>query len=203
MSWHLSRGLAVVALLCGVACGHSRGAYVWADKLPREPAPEPGYRIAPGDVLAVRVWNQEAMSTPRVRVRNDGVVTLPLLHDVPVAGLTPPDLARQLETKLKTYVVNPVVTVAVEEIRAVQVAILGEVGRPGQYDLDRDAGVLHALAAAGGLTHFADPDRIFVLRSGPGGTGGARVRFTYDALVRGSGPSATYRLRPGDVIVVE
>jgi polysaccharide export outer membrane protein len=200
----LVSALAAGVIFC-VACGHGQSGYVWADQLPPQAAPDRTYRIGVGDVLAVRVWNQEAMSTPRARVREDGAVSLPLLHDVPGAGLTPAEFAHQLETRLKTYVVNPVVTVSVEEIRPVRVSILGEVVRPGQYELERDAGVLHALAAGGGTTQFAERDRIFVLRADDKAAGAppTRIRFRYDSLVHGSGPATSFRLQDGDVVVVE
>lgn len=184
------------------ACGGVRGAYVPVEQYPAPPA-ETEYRIAPGDVLAVRVWNQEAMSSPRCRVREDGKISVPFLQDVEVAGSTPADLSQRLQVKLKTYVVNPVVTVTVEEQRPVRVSVLGQVARPGQYELERNAGVLAAIAAAGGLTDFAHRDAIFVLRSAPDAKGPARIRFRYAALTSGEKPAASFRLKPGDVVVSE
>ena len=168
------------------------------------PPPETEYRIAPGDVLAVRVWNQDSMSDAHARVRDDGKISVPFLQDVDVAGTTPSELSQRLQTKLKTYVVNPVVTITVEEVRALRVSVLGEVSKPGQYALDRGAGVLAALAAAGGLTDYAHRDEIFVLRNTPGeARGPTRIRFRYSVLVAGERPAASFRLKPDDVVVVE
>ncbi len=198
----VTRGATLAACALLVACGHARGAFVWADDV-RVAAPEGGYRIASGDVLAVRVWNQEPISMPRVRVREDGRISLPFLHDVEAGGLTPTDLASALEAKLKAFVVNPVVTVSVEEPRPLRVSVVGEVTRPGAYDVGPHAGVLQALAAAGGLTEFADLDGIFVLRRPPGAAAPSRVRFRYRALARGEMPAAGFTLCGGDVVVVE
>jgi polysaccharide export outer membrane protein len=188
------------ALLLATACSHP-GRFVWAESVTHDAAPDASYRIASGDVIAVRVWNQESMSIPRVRVREDGRISMPLIRDVEVAGLSPDEVARQMEARLKEYVVSPMVTVSVEEIRPLRVSVVGEVARPGVYDLERGAGVLHALAAGGGLTPFAASDGVFVLR--PLADGGvSRIRFRYEALVRGSA-SAGFRLRSGDVLVVE
>lgn len=181
------------------------GEFVWVDSyrdaLARSRAP---YVISPGDLIAVRVWNQEAMSA-RVRVRIDGMVSLPLLNDIEAAGLEPPTLAKRLEVKLKDFIVNPLVTVALEEPAPLEISIVGEVDRPGVYRVDQDVGVLNAIASASGLTRYAHRDRIFVLRRVAGSQDAAptRIRFTYDALSRVEGVAAKFRLRRGDVIVVE
>jgi len=194
--------LAAPAMLVVMAC-RAHGPYVPVEEFP-VPPPETEYRIEPGDVLAVRVWNQESMSNAHARVRDDGKISVPFLQDVEVAGTTPSELSQRLQTKLKTYVVNPVVTITVEEVRALHVSVLGEVTKPGQYDLEHGAGVLAALAAASGLTDYAHRDQIFVLRNTPGeAKGPVRIRFRYSALASGQRPAASFRLQPGDVVVVE
>jgi len=189
------------AIAAALACA-SHGSYVPVEEYP-VPAPDSEYRIAPGDVLAVRVWNQESMSSAHARVRDDGKISVPFLQDVDVAGTTPGELSQRLQTKLKTFVVNPVVTISVEEVRPLRISVLGEVAHPGQYELERNAGVLAALAAAGGLTDYAHRDAIFVLRSGPDAKGPTRIRFRYASLTGGERPAATFRVRPGDMVVVE
>lgn len=189
-----------------VACGHAKGDFIWVSDLPpRTAEPEAAYRIAPGDVIGVRVWNQDANSVDRARVREDGKISIPFLGDVDVAGMEPPELARRLEVKLKAFIQAPVVTVVVHEVRPVRIAILGQIARPGTYDLDADAGVLQVIAAAGGLSPFADRDAIFVLRRAflADRQAPPRIRFRYDDLRRGSIPAASFRIRRGDVVVVE
>lgn len=188
---------AAAALACG-----AHGSFVPVEEYP-VPAPDSEYRIAPGDVLSVRVWNQESMSDAHARVRDDGKISVPFLQDVDVAGTTPGELSQRLQTKLKTYVVNPVVTITVVEVRPLRVSVLGEVTHPGQYELERTAGVLAAIAAAGGLTDYGHRDSIFVLRSSPEAKGPTRIRFRYASLAGGERPAASFRLRPGDVVVVE
>jgi len=194
----------VAALLALVSC-KSVGEYVWVDSLPPSPKPtESEYVIGAGDVLGVRVWNQDAISA-KVRVRPDGKISLPLVNDVEAARLTPLALSRRLELRLKDFVVNPLVTVVLEERRLIQVIVLGEVTKRGSFDLERGSGVLQALAVAGGMTENARSDQIFVTRSPAAGGEGKpqRIRFDYDALTRGTGRGATFRLEQGDVIVVE
>jgi polysaccharide export outer membrane protein len=182
------------------ACGHT-GNFTWVDDAPSSaPVSEGDYVIGAGDLLNVRVFNQEGMSA-KVRVRNDGQVSLPFLNDFKAAGYTPTDLAQQLQTRLKDFIVNPVVTVSLEEARPLTVSVLGEVQKPGTYPVEVHASVLSALASAGGVTDFADRDRIFVLR--PIATGTLRIRFTYRALCSAQGKAASFRLTTGDVVVVE
>jgi polysaccharide export outer membrane protein len=195
-----ARLAALLAAAAALGCQTTSGNFVPVEQYP-QPAADAEYRISPGDLLAVRVWNQESMSNPHARVRDDGKISVPFLQDVEVAGATPTDLSQKLQAKLKTYVVNPVVTVTVEELRALRVSVTGEVAHPGQFELERGAGVLNALAAAGGLTDYAHRDRIFVVRNGDAKP--VRIQFRYAALASAEGKAGTFRLRPGDVVVVE
>jgi polysaccharide biosynthesis/export protein len=182
----------------------SVGSYVWVDSLPEAAPTETEYVIAPGDVLNVRVFNQDALSG-KARVRNDGRISLPLVNDVEAGGQTPAALARRLQARLKDYVKEPVVTIALEEPGSIQVSVLGEVTRPGVVKVEPGSGVLHVLASTGGLTPYASRDRIFILRRGQSGSKSPllRIRFSYEALSRAEGRAATFRLRDGDVVVVE
>jgi polysaccharide export outer membrane protein len=183
-----------------MGCAHGQRSFVWIDDLPESPQPAArSYVIASGELLSVRVWNQEAMSS-RVRVRGDGMISMPFLNDVEAAGLTPLALAQRLQAKLADYFVNPVVTVSLEEVRPLSISVMGEVTRPGVYPVDAGAGVLTAIASAGGLTDFATRDRIYVLRAG----GPVQcIRFRYEALTRAQGRAALFQLQAGDVVVVE
>jgi polysaccharide export outer membrane protein len=194
-SWVISLSVAAT-----VSCARV-GPYVWVDDYAPPAQVETGgdYQIATGDLLAVLVYHEEGMST-HARVRQDGKVSVPLLHDVQAAGLTPGMLAEQIQVRLKAYINVPRVTVVVEETRPLTVPVLGEVAHPGQYLLERGAGVLEALAAGGGLTEFAHRDRIFVLRRHPTPV---RIRSTFEALSRGQGRATAFRLQAGDVVVVE
>ncbi len=194
------RGLLWVTLLALVGCYTPRGAFAEVDDA--KVVEELEYVIAPGDTLQVRVFQQEAMSA-RVRVRADGKVSLPLVNDLPAAGKTPTGLATELQLRFKDFINNPVVTVSLEESRPLSVSVLGEVTRPGVVTLEPGAGVLQAIAAAGGLTDFAHKDGLFVLRKVAGDPAPRRIRFFWDALTRGEGRGARFVLVPGDVVVVE
>lgn len=199
--YRLPRWPLLVLALAASAC-RSSGAYVKIDdyKAPVE-APAQAYVIRPGDVLQVKVLGQESVSA-RAKVRPDGKISLPLLGDVAAAGMTPPELALQIQERLAKFIVSPSVSVSLEEPRALMISVLGEVSKVGSYPLEQGSGLMEAIAAAGGLTPYAASDRIIIIRREPSGNR-VRIRFDYEALTQLRGAAATFRLQNGDVIVVE
>lgn len=190
------RCLLAVALVGAMACQTVEGRYTWVDAY-HDPDQSGLYTISVGDSIHVRVFNQEGMSGT-ARVRPDGMISLPFVNDIEAAGETPVSLAKHVQTRLKDVLVNPVVTVSVQEVRPLEVPVLGEVQRAGIYRLERGAGVLTALAAAGGLNEFGNREGIFVIRDGS-----TRIRFTWRSLQMASKAAAGFQLSPGDVIIVE
>lgn len=196
----MARFFAAFVFASSTSCSGA-GTYVWVYDLPRDrtttPQPE---RIRPGDLLSVRVFSQEAVST-RGRVRPDGTFTLPLIGEIMVAGQRPAFLAKQLEKRLTPYINTPSVTVVIEEAPII-VTVLGEVKTPTIVALEHPATVAQAIARGGGLTEFAGEDDVFVVRElAPGSV--QRIRFSYQSVLRGEYGSAEFRLRTGDVVVVE
>jgi polysaccharide export outer membrane protein len=164
----------------------------------KHPETTPGdYRIGPEDLLNIGVWKNEALSR-QVPVRPDGMISLPLLNDVRAEGLTPMELRDMLTRRFAQYVASPEVSVIVQEVRSPKASVLGSVAHPGRYDLKGRTTVLDLLAAAGGLTEFASPSRIVVLRDG--GTSVRRIRFNYEKAVKNG--DENFELRPGDIILV-
>jgi polysaccharide export outer membrane protein len=187
------------SLLPLLAACHHNAPYTWVQRMPRDQTPPTVTTINPGDLVDVRVFGQPDISSKGV-VRPDGTLTLPLLGPVPVAGQRPEDTAQQLEERLTKFVIKPEVTVVIEQSR-LHVAVIGEVRAAGVVELDSPANVLEALAKAGGMTDFADEDSIYVLRKA--GQQTLRVRFTYDQLTGAEPAAINFRLKPGDVVVVE
>jgi polysaccharide export outer membrane protein len=168
----------------------------YSDDTPAVPAE---YIISSGDIVSIQVWDQPQMSA-KVRVRSDGRISLPFVNDMEAEGKTPTKLASDIEATLKSVVLTPKVTVVVEDSKPPTISVIGEVAKPGLQSLERDSGVASALAAAGGFTNFAHRDRIYVIRGKPKAV---RIHFTYKALTEGTGPASAFRLRPGDIVVVE
>jgi polysaccharide export outer membrane protein len=196
---------AALTLVGGVFACSSSQPYVWVAQMPLDRFQGPAEdRIGIDDLVSIRVYAQEPMSA-RGHVRPDGTLSMPLLGEVPVAGKRPSELGRELEDQLKQrgLVVAPSVTVSIEESAPLRITFVGEVRRPGTIKLEGPVTVVQGIANAGGLTEFASGNRIFVVRSGAPGREVQRIRFRYDDLVAGEPHATAFRLRTGDVVVVE
>ncbi len=158
------------------------------------------YIIGPEDVLAISVWKEPEL-TRAVPVRPDGKITLPLVGDIVASGHTPKELQESITKALAAYVSAPAVTVTVQEIKSQKFNIVGEVARPGTYDLTRPMKVLDALALAGGLKDFANGKKIYVLRTNADGSQ-VRLPFNYKQVIKGENLSQNVTLQPRDTIVI-
>jgi polysaccharide export outer membrane protein len=192
------RSFAVAAVLAASACG-STGPYVWVDSLPPSAlGTTEAVAIQDGDTLNVRVFKSEDFSTHE-KVRPDGKITIPVIGEVMARGKKPAQLANELQERLKTVLNAPSVIVTLEAGVEPKVSVVGEVKNAGVFQLEHGSNVLHALAAAGGLSDYADADKVFVVRrSLP-----QRVRFRYSDLRSADPKSIGFALQAGDVIVVE
>jgi polysaccharide biosynthesis/export protein len=159
----------------------------------------PDYVIGPEDMLQISVWKNESLSR-QLPVRPDGKISIPLLHDIQAAGLTPMQLRDKIMAGLQEYMPSPEVSVTVLEVRSYRVSVLGEVQKPGVLQLKAPTTVLEALALAGGFRDFASPSKIVIFRkNGRGQT--ERLRFNYNRAV-GTAGEDNVTLRSGDVVVV-
>jgi polysaccharide export outer membrane protein len=156
------------------------------------------YVIGPDDVLEVSYWRDTEHSA-EATVRPDGFISLPLINDVEVGGLTPTAAAERIRRKAAEFLQEPVVTVSVKRVNSRKVFITGEVTRPGAYPLTGPTTVLQLIATAGGLTDFADRDGIVVIRSGKVPE---HVVVNYKQIARLQNLEQNIALRPGDTIVV-
>lgn len=159
-------------------------------------APE-GYKIGVDDSLFISVWKEPDLSS-QVTVRPDGVITMPLINEVQVVGLTPKELQVVLTEKLKPFVNEPQVTVIVRDIRSRKVFLVGQAGKPGSVPLSGNMTMMELLASAGGLGPFAKSESIYILRNQGGHQ--SRIPFHYKKVLRGK--EADIVLEPGDMIVV-
>jgi polysaccharide export outer membrane protein len=178
-------------------CGGT-GPYVWADHLPASAAGSGDVVIADGDVLSIRVFNQDPLST-KERVRSDGRISIPVVGEVVARGKRPAQLAVEIQERLKEIVKVPSVIVSFEAGTELKVSVVGEVRNSGVFQVEPGSNVLVALAAAGGLTDYADGDKVFVVRrSLP-----QRIRFRFSDLRSADPKSIQFMLVAGDVVVVE
>lgn len=157
------------------------------------------YRIGPEDTLMISVWKNEPLSRI-LPVRPDGMISLPLVHDIQAAGLTPTELRDALVQKLTEYMPNPEVSVIVTDVKSFKVSVIGEVVRPARYELKSWTTVLDVLALAGGFTTFASRNRIVILRAE--GKTIKRIPFNYNKVIASGGEQDNFYLRPGDIVLV-
>lgn len=199
----------VATLACGVALGPMGVTkFGWAAEQPKAMANPAGavtvptldYRIGPGDVLAVEIWKEPESSTPGVLVRPDGRVSLSMIGELIIAGMSTVELEHALVEKYKEFIHDVRLTVIVKEIHSQKVYVMGEVKKPGAIQLQASMTILQALAEAGGFTDYAKRKKIIILHAG-------RLEktaevFNYEELERGQGRLGNVMLAPGDTVVV-
>jgi len=134
------------------------------------PHPPPGpqserfeYRLGPPDELVLTIFPEPVIERELV-VRPDGMITVDLIGDVKAGGRTPEDVAEEIEERISRFKRDPEVTIAVRASRSTQITVLGEVGRPATFPLERRTRVAEAIGKVGGPTVFAAESRIRVIR---------------------------------------
>jgi len=193
-------GAAALILMGGCATKELRvSEYRVAPETPN-PAkpPEEFYVIGAGDSIGVNVWKEPSLSGS-VRVRPDGYVTLPLINEVQVVGLTTAQLRKLLEEKYKEFTTDPFVTIRIEGIASTEIFLVGEVGRAGAFPLSGNETILQLLARIGGLGKFSDRNNNRVIRR----EGDKINQFImgYDAILKGD-LKQDILLRPVDRIII-
>ena len=130
------------------------------------------YQIGPEDLLQITLFNVSAEDkvTPRIltlRVSQQGLLSLPLLGEIKVAGMTASMLERDLKKRYDQYIYSPQVGVMIAEYRQ-RVFVIGAVLKPGTIDLTAAKTVFDVLAMAGGVTEKAGT-QVHIYRQGPNG----------------------------------
>ena len=170
------------------------------------------YTVRLGDRLQITVLEDPGLNTSAL-VRPDGRITMPLAGTVTAAGLTPEAVAQSIRTRLASEFVSPPnVTVSVVGLGdpsgtgavgtgAASIYVLGQVGRPGIYNVALPLDALRLLALAGGPGNFAAKSRIQIRRQGDDGRESV-ILFDYESVQDGVVPIERVALKDGDVIVV-
>jgi polysaccharide export outer membrane protein len=160
------------------------------------------YLIGPNDSVTIFVWRNPELSGSFI-VRPDGKISTSLVEDVPVAGRTPTQFARDMEKILAKYIRDPVVTVSVSGFVgpfSEQVRVIGAAAKPQSYPYRQYMTVLDLMIASGGLTDFANGNGAKLVRVKNG------KQMTYDVrlddLVREGDISANVDILPGDIVII-
>ena len=164
---------------------------------PQDPS---NYRISSNDVLDFKVFQEEDL-TAQVRVAGDGTAIFPLIGSVNLAGKTVAEATSVLRQRyLNGYLVNPQVSLIVQTYAKRTFTVLGQVQRPGTYEIvgDQSIGLLEAIGMAGGYTRIADPGNITLRRKENGQDEVTRFSAKRDK----TGALSQITVHPGDIINV-
>ena len=164
-----------------------------------EESPVQVYRINVGDVIEVSVWRNRDLQK-NVIVRPDGLISFPLVGDIPAAGLSLTELDRELTRKLSSYVRNPEVSVAVSKFGGTKVIVLGEVKGPGVYSPTGKGTALEVIALAGGFTPDAVKRSVVVVRGGLKNP--VPIRLNLAMVLSKADIGQNLELKPNDIIYV-
>ena len=159
------------------------------------------YVLAPNDVVQIKVYQEDDLET-KARVGQDGTISFPLIGVVPIGGKTVEQAGALIREKLdKDYLVNPQVTLIVVEYSKRRFTVLGQVQKPGSFEIPSEESVtlLEAIAMAGGYTRLADKGRVKVTRM----AGDKTTTVTVDTK-RESNDAETmsFQILPEDTITV-
>ena len=181
-------------LLAALAAAPS-GAQVMPAAASAAASATPGYQIAPGDVIGVSVVNFPNLTTSQAMVTPDGTISLPLLDQVSVTGLTQEQVTRLLVRKWRKYVINPSVTVSLVQKHAQTVVLNGYLTRTGVLDYKPGLHLLDALAQMGGALPAADATRAVLTH--PDGT---KAPLDLSHPETKAGTEVDVVLQPGDIL---
>jgi polysaccharide biosynthesis/export protein len=185
----------LLALLLGACATHP--------SLVGQPAPAtPEYRIGLFDSLNIFVYRAPELSAV-VPVRPDGRISIPLVPNIVALNKTPRQLAAEIESRLKKYVKEPIVTVMVSGFQGVpkeEVRAIGQVGQPVAIPYHAELSLLDLIIAAKGLTPFAEGNDAVIMRQEPSGLKRFSVRL--DDLLNDGDLSQNVAMKPGDTLFV-
>ncbi|MCR4395229.1 MAG: polysaccharide export protein, partial [Candidatus Saccharicenans sp.] len=157
------------------------------------------YIIGPRDLLEIKVFELPEFDHT-VRVSEDGSITLPLLGNVQVGGLTKEKVEQKIADLLDKYVKKAQVSVFIKEYQSSRVAIIGAVEKPGMYELVGRQTLLQMVSQAGGFKENA-ANEIYILREGQEGNT-ASISIDLEDLLLNGNQRLNIPLQPGDVINV-
>ncbi|MGQ9688712.1 MAG: polysaccharide biosynthesis/export family protein [Desulfobaccales bacterium] len=190
----MGTGLGLVALGCVPRLSPLAEAQAAAAQVVEEK-----YQLGPEDAIEISVWKEPEL-TKQIVVRPDGKISYPLIGEVQAAGQTVKQLREEISKRLEKFVTDAQVTVLLLKAQHYKIYVVGKVNKPGEFVVGRPANVMQALAMAGGLTPFASPSRIVILRRS--GDLEQTLPFDYKAVSRGQFLEQNVTLLPGDVVVV-
>lgn len=167
--------------------------------------PSPEYVIGPGDSLDIYVHRSPELTVSGLPVRPDGRISIPLVPDIEAAGRSPTQLAREMEERLRRFVIEPNVTVIVRSFvgtSAQQVRVIGEATQPRAIAYRDGMTLLDVMIDARGLTRYAAGNRAEIIRREAPGAPAQVIRVRLSDLLRDGDMTQDVRMRPGDTLLI-
>jgi polysaccharide biosynthesis/export protein len=200
----MNRGIAILSSLLLLISFAGISMAAPAAPPPGTPAPPPSappdnYILAAGDQIEVNVFGEPDL-TRTVTIKPDGIVALPLINQVKASGKTAAQLEAELTKLYGKYLRAPSVSIIVRQFRMHRVYVMGEVTKPGRYDITDDMNVLDAITAAGGVTDKANLDGVQLARVEDGKSKAIPIKMSQ--LVQGKDPAQNVKLQNGDLLYV-
>jgi polysaccharide export outer membrane protein len=160
------------------------------------------YIVGEEDVIKITVYDHPELTTTE-RVSGEGIITLPLIGEIKVAGLTTDQTAKKIAARLSEgFIVDPNVSVFVVEFRSKKTIIIGYVNRPGMYMLSGDTTLLDLISLAGGLSKEAG-GRATIKRKNLGSNGGeGTINIDLQKLIEQGDTSLNISLMDGDSVFI-
>lgn len=166
--------------------------------IPAAPAVGTDYRIAPDDVLRIQVYHEPDLSLEDAQVTAEGMVRMPLIGEVSVAGLSAGEASDAIAGRLERYLVSPQVMLFVKKAVGRRVTIDGEVREPGLFPIEGRIGLLQAVTLAKGPTRLASLKQIIVVRQ----VEGERKAAMFDLAAIRKGEAPDPEILGGDTVIV-
>ena len=167
------------------------------------------YQLSPFDLLKVTVYGENDLDSEQ-RISDKGMLSVPLLGEVSVGGLTVSSAAKRIESAFvsQQYLRHPIITISIIEFAPKLVTVLGEVKSPGSVEIPPGRNgipVQIAIAGAGGFTGTAKTSGVNVTRAAAGKGKKIRTVVNVDKILKSRGGSSTalgFSVRPDDVVFV-
>jgi polysaccharide export outer membrane protein len=159
------------------------------------------YILGFGDEFEISIFRHDDM-TKKVRILPDGKIHYPLVGEIKAEGLSANQLRDKLREGLLKYYVDPQVSVIVTSIGSQKIFVLGEVNKPGIFQLDRPKTVIEAISEAEDFTHDAKVRNVLLIRGGPSNPNPSYIVLDMEKTLKERDMTQNVSLRQGDIIYV-
>jgi polysaccharide export outer membrane protein len=155
------------------------------------------YRLVSGDIISISIWGHEELEVKELVIRPDGQISVPLAGEIRAAGLSTAQVTNSIVLALSEYIKNPKAAVNVLKFGTTRVYVLGEVVKPGLYEIEKRHNLLDAISIAGGYTKNAAKKKVCIIPNGQ--TSHSITANLIDLLKKGD-MTQNYVLGDGDVV---